>query len=74
VKIGGAVGSAQVQGELWGSAARDWAELQEPMHRPLREAQELPVDDDSFDAVRSTAFLRAHRQYLAVEAVATGTF
>jgi SAM-dependent methyltransferase len=32
------MGSAQVQGELWGRAPRDWAELQEPMHRPLWEA------------------------------------
>ena len=30
-----AEGSAPVQGELWGTRARDWAELQEPQHRPL---------------------------------------
>ncbi len=29
--------SARVQGELWGSAAEDWAGLQEPMGRPLWE-------------------------------------
>jgi SAM-dependent methyltransferase len=27
-----------MQGELWGAAARDWAELQEPMSKPLWEA------------------------------------
>lgn len=32
------MGSATVQGELWGKAPRLWAELQEPMHRPLWEA------------------------------------
>lgn len=32
------MGSAQTQGELWGRAARDWAELQEPFHRPLWDA------------------------------------
>jgi SAM-dependent methyltransferase len=30
-------GSAPIQGELWGARARDWAELQEPQHRPLYE-------------------------------------
>jgi len=29
------MGSAEMQGELWGGAPRDWAELQEPMHEPL---------------------------------------
>jgi SAM-dependent methyltransferase len=29
------VGSSNVQGELWGGAARAWTELQEPMHEPL---------------------------------------
>ena len=29
------MGSAEVQGELWGIAARDWTELQEPFHKPL---------------------------------------
>lgn len=32
------MGSAAIQGEFWGKAARDWAELQEPLHRPLWEA------------------------------------
>lgn len=32
------MGSAKLQGELWGKAPRDWSELQEPMHRPLWEA------------------------------------
>jgi SAM-dependent methyltransferase len=30
-------GSAGVQGELWGARARDWADYQEPQHRPLFE-------------------------------------
>ncbi len=29
------MGSAEIQGDLWGRSARDWAELQEPMHQPL---------------------------------------
>ncbi|MFQ5923342.1 MAG: class I SAM-dependent methyltransferase [Anaerolineales bacterium] len=29
------MGSAQAQGDLWGRAPQDWAELQEPHHRPL---------------------------------------
>lgn len=29
------MGSAELQGELWGKAARGWAELQEPLHEPL---------------------------------------
>jgi SAM-dependent methyltransferase len=32
------MGSAPVQGELWGAAAEDWAELQEPAGAPLYEA------------------------------------
>src|SRR5947208_11011986 len=32
------MGSATVQGPLWGRAAHDWAELQEPMALPLWEA------------------------------------
>jgi SAM-dependent methyltransferase len=32
------MGSSKVQGELWGGAARDWAELQEPQHLPVWEA------------------------------------
>jgi 2-polyprenyl-3-methyl-5-hydroxy-6-metoxy-1,4-benzoquinol methylase len=30
-------GSAGIQGELWGARARDWADIQEPQHRPLFE-------------------------------------
>lgn len=29
------MGTSNVQGELWGRAPRDWAEMQEPMHGPL---------------------------------------
>ena len=29
------MGSARIQGHLWGGAARDWADLQEPQHTPL---------------------------------------
>jgi SAM-dependent methyltransferase len=32
------MGTAEIQGELWGARARDWAELQEPAWRPLYEA------------------------------------
>lgn len=32
------MGTAKIQGELWGQAPRDWAMIQEPMHRPLWEA------------------------------------
>lgn len=32
------MGSAQIQGDLWGSRAREWAELQEGSFRPLYEA------------------------------------
>jgi len=32
------MGSAEVQGELWGARARDWADLQELSMRPLYEA------------------------------------
>lgn len=32
------MGSAQIQGELWGKRARDWAGLQEASFRPLYEA------------------------------------
>jgi SAM-dependent methyltransferase len=31
------MGSAEIQGELWGQATQDWAQIQEPMHRPLWE-------------------------------------
>jgi 2-polyprenyl-3-methyl-5-hydroxy-6-metoxy-1,4-benzoquinol methylase len=29
------MGSGKIQGDMWGKAARDWAEFQEPMHQPL---------------------------------------
>jgi len=32
------MGSSTEQGELWGAFARDWAELQEPLHLPAWEA------------------------------------
>jgi SAM-dependent methyltransferase len=32
------MGSAPVQGELWGARARDWAEVQEPLVKPLYDA------------------------------------
>ncbi len=32
------MGSFTTQGELWGAAANDWAELQEPLHLPVWEA------------------------------------
>lgn len=32
------MGSAQVQGALWGARAKDWAEVQEGMVRPLYQA------------------------------------
>lgn len=32
------MGSAVIQGELWGKAPRDWTDLQEPKHQPLWEA------------------------------------
>lgn len=32
------MGSAAIQGELWGKLPRDWTDLQEPMHQPLWEA------------------------------------
>jgi SAM-dependent methyltransferase len=32
------MGSADVQGRLWGGAARDWAEVCEPLTQPLHEA------------------------------------
>jgi SAM-dependent methyltransferase len=31
-------GSAGVQGQLWGARARDWADVQEHVHRPMYEA------------------------------------
>ena len=32
------MGTFKIQGELWGKAPQGWAEIQEPMHRPLWEA------------------------------------
>jgi SAM-dependent methyltransferase len=32
------MGTAEIQGDLWGQAPQDWATIQEPMHRPLWEA------------------------------------
>ena len=32
------MGTAEIQGKLWGRAPQDWATIQEPMHRPLWEA------------------------------------
>lgn len=32
------MGSSTTQGELWGVAAQDWADLQEPLHAPVWEA------------------------------------
>jgi len=32
------MGTSKIQGELWGKSPRGWAEIQEPMHRPLWEA------------------------------------
>ena len=32
------MGTAAVQGELWGKVPQDWASIQEPLHKPLWEA------------------------------------
>lgn len=32
------MGTSKIQGELWGKAPQGWAEIQEPMHRPLWDA------------------------------------
>ena len=32
------MGTSKIQGELWGKTPQGWAEIQEPMHRPLWEA------------------------------------
>ncbi|HRW10191.1 MAG TPA: class I SAM-dependent methyltransferase [Caldilineaceae bacterium] len=32
------MGSSNIQGDLWGAAAHDWATLQEPLHGPLWDA------------------------------------
>ena len=29
------MGTAKIQGELWGAAPQEWAEIQEPLHTPL---------------------------------------
>ena len=48
------MGSSKIQGELWGKEPRGWAEIQEPMHRPLWEtmlnATEVGVTTHFFDA------------------------
>jgi ubiquinone/menaquinone biosynthesis C-methylase UbiE len=44
------MGTAEIQGELWGAAAEDWAELQEPSGEPMYEA--------AFDAMGVTAQTR----------------
>ena len=41
------MGSAEIQGDLWGKAPRDWAELQEQQHRPLWEAM---LDEGNVDS------------------------
>jgi hypothetical protein len=35
------MGSAAVQGALWGAAAHDWAEIAEPAQVPFYEARHL---------------------------------
>ncbi len=32
------MGTAEIQGELWGAAPEGWVTIQEPMHRPLFDA------------------------------------
>ena len=48
------MGSSKVQGELWGAAAQDWAELQEPQHLPvwraMLDAANVKQDTRFFDA------------------------
>jgi SAM-dependent methyltransferase len=44
------VGTAEVQGELWGAKARDWADLQEPAWRPVYES--LLANAGAKDGVR----------------------
>ena len=41
------MGSADIQGQLWGRAPRDWAMLQEPMHQPSCEAMLTAVEVNS---------------------------
>lgn len=38
------MGSSKIQGELWGKAPHDWANLQEPMHIPLFEAMLMAME------------------------------
>jgi len=48
------MGTAAIQGDLWGKAPQGWAEIQEPMHRPLWEvmlnAAEVGLGTRFFDA------------------------
>lgn len=46
------MGSADVQGKLWGAAAKDWADLFEPMSKPIWIAML-----DSVDVKKGTRFL-----------------
>ncbi len=46
------MGSSKVQGKLWGGAAKDWAELFEPMSKPIWDAML-----DSVDVKKGTRFL-----------------
>ncbi len=46
------MGSAKVQGELWDNAPQGWAEILEPLHRPLWEAMM-----DATDVGRGTRFV-----------------
>lgn len=48
------MGTAQIQGELWGKAPQGWAEIQEPLHRPLWEAMQ-----DAANVGSGTTFLDA---------------
>ena len=46
------MGSSELQGKLWGAAARDWAELFEPTSMPIWEAML-----DSAEVGQGTRFL-----------------
>ena len=48
------MGSAKIQGDMWGRAPRGWVEIQEPQHRPLWEAML-----NASDIVPGTRFLDA---------------
>jgi SAM-dependent methyltransferase len=54
------MGSAQIQGEMWGAKAEDWAEIQEPAWRPL------------YEKVMSLAEIRAGMKLLDVGCGAGG--